>query len=307
MALGPNVCRPHGGGNRQSISLYRIGSNSFIPMDHRCRHRLNWHLLEVVIVVNLPTVKNRGFMAMLFGSGSQPVAEDSAIKSETLMRLQELCLKHTFVNVRFVNRIDCSFQSLILKVDPDSQSLLIDEFFPMHADIAIIPGENIEIISTGKGLPIKFVSVVGSIEILDGSPAYRIALPKKIKANQRREYFRVAVHNDMNTRLRINLSGGDMAMCRIINLSSSGVSFSVDKNISERLASNRNLKDAKFTLPDGDMLSCNLEVKSYEYRKPPYRCTVIGARFDNLPRPSQKQLDKLIFTLQRLSRRTASS
>ena len=57
-------------------------------MDHRCRHRLNWHLLEVVIVVNLPTVKNRGFMAMLFGSGSQPVAEDSAIKSETLMRLQ---------------------------------------------------------------------------------------------------------------------------------------------------------------------------------------------------------------------------
>lgn len=307
MALGPNVCMPHGGGNRQSISLYRIGSNSFIPMDHRCWHRLNWHLLEVVIVVNLPTVKNRGFMAMLFGSGSQPVAEDSAIKSETLMRLQELCLKHTFVNVRFVNRIDCSFQSLILKVDPDSQSLLIDEFFPMHADIAIILGENIEIISTGKGLPIKFVSVVGSIEILDGSPAYRIALPKKIKANQRREYFRVAVHNDMNTRLRINLSGGDMAMCRIINLSSSGVSFSVDKNISERLASNRNLKDAKFTLPDGDMLSCNLEVKSYEYRKPPYRCTVIGARFDNLPRPSQKQLDKLIFTLQRLSRRTASS
>ena len=258
-------------------------------------------------MVNLPTVKNRGFMAMLFGSGSQPVAEDSAIKSETLMRLQELCLKHTFVNVRFVNRIDCSFQSLILKVDPDSQSLLIDEFFPMHADIAIIPGENIEIMSTGKGLPIRLVSVVGSIEMLDGSPAYRIALPKKIKANQRREYFRVAVHNDMNTRLRINLSGGDMAMCRIINLSSSGVSFSVDKNISERLASNRNLKDAKFTLPDGDMLSCNLEVKSYEYRKPPYRCTVIGARFDNLPRPSQKQLDKLIFTLQRLSRRTASS
>ena len=246
-------------------------------------------------------------MAMLFGSGSQPVAEDSAIKPETLMRLQELGLKHTFVNVRFINRIDCSFQSLILKVDPDSQSLLIDEFFPMHADIAIIPGENIEIMSTGKGLPIRFVSVVGSIEMLDGSPAYRIALPKKIMANQRREYFRVAVHNDMSTRLRINLSGGDMAMCRIINLSSSGVSFSVDKNISERLASNRNLKDAKFTLPDGDMLSCNLEVKSYEYRKPPHRCTVIGARFDNLPRPSQKQLDKLIFTLQRLSRRTASS
>jgi hypothetical protein len=57
--------------------------------------------------------------------------------------------------------------------------LLIDEFFPMHADIVIIPGENIEIMSTGKGLPIRFVSVVGSIEMLDGSPAYRIALPKK--------------------------------------------------------------------------------------------------------------------------------
>lgn len=258
-------------------------------------------------MLNLRPGKNHGFMAMLFGSRVQSVAEESEIKPETLIRLQELCLKHTFVNVRFVDRIDCSFQSLILKVDPVNQSLLIDEFFPMQADIAIIPGENIEITSSSKGLPIKFSSVIGSIEILDGSPAYRIALPKKIRANQRREYFRVAVDYDMNTRLRINLADGDMANCQIINMSSSGVSFSVNKNISEQLVSNRNLNDAKFVMPDGSILSCDLEVKSYEYRKPPHRCTVIGARFDSLPRSSQKQLDKLIVSLQRLSRRTTTS
>lgn len=258
-------------------------------------------------MLNLRPGKNHGFIAMLFGSRAQLAAEEPEVKPETLVRLQELCLKHTFVNVRFVDRADCSFQSLILKVDPLNQSLLIDEFFPMQADIAIIPGENIEITSSSKGLPIKFSSAIGSIEILDGSPAYRIALPKKIRANQRREYFRVAVDRDMNTRLRINLSGGDMAMCQIINMSSSGMSFSVNKNVSEQLASNRKLKDAKFTLPDGSILSCDLDVKSYEYRKPPHRCTVIGARFDSLPRSSQKQLDKLIVNLQRLSRRTTTS
>ncbi len=258
-------------------------------------------------MLNLRPGKNHSFMAMLFGSRAPSVAEEPEIKPETLIRLQELCLKHSFVNVRFIDRVNCSFQSLILKVDPVNQSLLIDEFFPMQADIAIIPGENIEITSSGKGLPVKFSSAIGSIEILDGSPAYRIALPKKIRANQRREYFRVAVDYDMNTRLRINLSGGDMVMCQIINMSSSGMSFSVDKNVSEQLASNRKLKDAKFTLPDGSILNCDLEVKSYEYRRPPHRCTVIGARFDSLPRSSQKQLDKLIVTLQRLSRRTAAS
>lgn len=249
--------------------------------------------------------KNQGFLSFLFGGKNHQAANEVKIKPETLIRLQELCAKHTFVNVNFTDRINCSFQSLILRVEPKNQSMLIDEFFPLQPDMAIMPGESIEITSIGKGLPIKFSSSIGAIEMLDGSPAYRIALPSKVKANQRRDFFRINVDRDMETRLRINLAGGDIAYCDIINLSSSGIGFRVDKNLSEQLSANRLLKNATLTLPDHGVISCDLEVKSYEYRKPPHRCTVVGARFLAMPRTSQKQLDKLMITLQREVKKTA--
>ena len=243
--------------------------------------------------------KSRGFIASLLSFTHQEEVEPPAVKPETLVRLQELCAKHTFVNVNFVDRNDCSFQSLILKVDVVHQSLLIDELFPMQADMSVVPGENIEITSSGKGLPVKFSSTIATIEMLDGSPAYRIALPRKVKANQRREFFRLSVSKDVEVGLRIPLVGGNLALCNVLNVSSSGVGFSIDKNISEQLQSSRILRGVKLSLPDSTSIYCDLEVKSYEYRKPPHRCTVMGARFFELATPMQKQLDKAMVSLQR--------
>ena len=236
---------------------------------------------------------------ILSSSGSRAAAQQKAADSETLIRLQKLCTSHTFVNVRFVDRDDSSFQSLILKVDSHHQSLLIDELFPMQADMAVTPGENIEITSSG-GLPVQFSSTIGAIEILDGAPAYRISLPTRVRANQRREFFRVAVNRDMETRLLID---GGSCQCEILNLSNSGISFRVENNICEKIQSNRNIKDARLLLPDSSVLYCDLEVKSYEYRRPPQRGTVVGARFIDLPKTTQKQLDKLVSRLQREAKR----
>jgi c-di-GMP-binding flagellar brake protein YcgR len=201
--------------------------------------------------------------------------------------------------VKFVERTDCSFQSLILKVDAKKQSLLIDELFPLQPGVSIIPGEHIEITTSGKGLPVKFKSAIGTIEILDGSPAYRIILPRKVKANQRREFFRVAVSREMETELRIVVAGGSLVHCDLFNISSSGIGFSIDKNITEQIQSSRILQSAKLFLPDNSILQCDLEVRCYEYRRPPHRCTAIGARFVNLSPASQRVLDKLVTQLQR--------
>lgn len=242
--------------------------------------------------------KNLGFIAHLFRSKSDKESQPSpTVKPETLVRLRELCAKHTFVDVSFSDRQDHAYQSLIIKVDVDSQSLLIDELYPLQTNMNIGPGEHIEITSCGKGLPVKFSSTITAIEMHEGSPAYRIALPRKVKANQRREFFRVSTRNEAGFQLRIPLTGG--GSCNVLDLSSSGIGFRVDKNISEQLRAHRIIEDARLTLPDNTVVYCDIEVRSFEYRKPPQRCTLVGATLLDIARPAQKQLDKLLIRLQR--------
>jgi len=251
--------------------------------------------------------KSPGLMARLFGG--KPAAAKVAPRSanvETLVRLNELCEKHTFVDVRFVGREDVAYQSLIIDVDAKNQSLRIDELYPLDRGIKILVGEEIEITSRGKGLPVTFTSSIIAREIHEGNPAYRVALPAAISANQRRSFFRIGVSRDMNVRLHIPLEGGSLGLCTILNISSAGIGFKFDKNIGEQIRSNRMISGAKLTLPDDFVMYCDLEVRSYDYKRAPDRHTLVGAKIDNLSPGEKKQFDKCLLKLQRAAKRGGS-
>ena len=246
-------------------------------------------------------VKKGGFMARLFGFSGDDVEpeERPMIDAETLIRLNELCDKHTFVNVEFTNAENQSYQSLIIKVDNKQQSLLIDELYPVDPSLVVSPGEAIQITTSGKGVPVKFASVIEAVEMFEGSPAYRVALPRKLSANQRREFFRIPIHQDMGLRFQVPVEGGSVRTCVLLNLSSNGVRFTIDKNITEQFRLDRMIRQARMTMPDGTVFYCDLEVRSYEYRKIPDRFTIIGARLVDVLKKDQKQLDNFLISKQR--------
>lgn len=251
--------------------------------------------------------KSLGLIARLFGN-KKPVEKPVKrhVDPEILVRLNELCEKHTFVDVSFVGRSGMAYQSLIIDVDAKSQSIRIDELYPLENEKKIVVGEEIEITSRGKGLPVQFTSTITALEIYEGSPAYRIALPSKIKANQRRGFFRIDVTRDMDISLHIPLKEGGLGFCTILNISSSGVSFKFDKNITDQIGANRILKSAKLTLPGNIAMYCDLEVRSYDFKRAPYRYTLIGAKIDDLSPAEKKQFDKYLLKLQREAKRVES-
>ncbi len=249
--------------------------------------------------------KALAFISSLFGLEGEPAK--SAIRPvnpDTLLRLEQLCRSHSFVEVSFPEQGGRSYQSLILDINAEQRCALIDELFPALTQ-PVLPGEPIEVVSQGKGLPMRFRSEILSLEIVDGVPACRIALPRKIHAKQRRHYFRMAIPEDIDVSLRLPLADGQMKLCKVNNLSSSGIQLKINRDVTRQLRSSHVLEGARLMLPDKEVIHCDLEVRSYEYRKLPSRHTLVGGRLRCVAQPAQRKLDKLLADLQRLSLKEA--
>lgn len=234
-----------------------------------------------------------------------PDAEVRASFEQTVIRLQQMVEERSFVDVRFPGRADSVYQSLILKVDPHERYVLIDELFPAHGQFFISPGDEVEITSVRRGIPVRFHSWVKSISIdeIDGLPAYRLALPDSVEAKQRRTHFRLALDTDSGVRLRIRAPDGDRLLCTVLNLSQTGLGFSCQGNLTDVLRQGPLLRNSLLTIPGLPDLSCDLEARSFEFRKQPHRHTVVGARLENLAPAAAKQLEQYLVLTQRHQRR----
>jgi len=239
---------------------------------------------------------------------AQPEAEPRAGLEQTVIRLQQMVEERSFVDVRFPGRADSVYQSLILRVDPVERYVLIDELFPAHGTYFIAPGDEVEITSIRRGIPVRFHTWVKSISIdeHDGLPAYRLALPDTVEAKQRRSHFRLPVDPDSGLRLRIRGPDGDRMLCTVLNLSQSGVAFSCPGNLTERLRQGARLPNSVLSIPGAADVTCDLEARSFEFRKQPHRHTVVGARIDTLGPAAAKQLEQYLMLTQRQQRRESA-
>jgi c-di-GMP-binding flagellar brake protein YcgR len=224
---------------------------------------------------------------------------------QVVIRLQQLVEERSFVEVRFPGRSDSAYQSLILKVDPLERYLLIDELFPAHGAFFVTPGDEVEVTSVRRGIPVRFSSWIKAISLdeADGYPAYRLALPDSVEAKQRRKTFRVTVDVETGLKLRIRGPDGERQLCTVQDLSLGGLGFSCQGNLGEMLRANNQLKNSVLSIPGLPDISCDLEVRKFEFRRAPYRHTVVGSRFEGLGSAGEKQVEQFLVMLQRQTRR----
>ena len=251
-------------------------------------------------------------MKKLFGSllgkknaPSDPLTQDIDRVQETIIRLQQLVEERSFVEVRFPMKSSHAFQSLILKVDPVERYLLIDELFPANRSIMATSGDVVEITSVSRGMPVKFQTTIHSVSIDDGDgmPAYRLELPGNVSADQRRRNFRLPVEQASGVQLRIRNADGSTLLCTVLNVSHGGVGFSCQGNISERLRSETLLKNCRLRLPDNEEIKIDLEVRSFEYRRHPYRHTLVGTRIAKIEQTDERIIGQFLVGMQRQLRR----
>jgi c-di-GMP-binding flagellar brake protein YcgR len=89
----------------------------------------------------------------------------------------------------------------------------------------------------------------------------------------------------------------------VLNLSQTGLGFSCQGNLTDALRQGPLLRNCVLTIPGQPEIACDLEARSFEFRKQPHRHTVVGARIDNLAPAAAKQLEQYLVLTQRQQRR----
>jgi c-di-GMP-binding flagellar brake protein YcgR len=95
-------------------------------------------------------------------------------------------------------------------------------------------------------------------------------------------------------------------LCTVQDLSFGGLGFSCQGNLTDALRANNQLGNSTLSIPGMSDISCDLEARSFEFRRKPYRHTVVGARFVSLTGTAEKQLEQYLTLLQRQQRREST-
>lgn len=241
----------------------------------------------------------KSFFAKLFTKSGGGDAESS----NYLSNLERLQKQHSFIEVKIL-RLARSYQSMILKIDHEEQTLLIDDLFPPDNTTDVLTGDTFEITSQSKKDPLHFFSRLLAKETLNGSPMYRIELPKEMALNQGRSAYRVYVGNEQDLHIQLpNLDGRSIA-ATIINLSPEGIKIDFDTDVSEYVYTDNILEDCCVNLPIDANIYCDITIKNAYLMRTPTHHVLAGGTLSIANPAERNKLEQYLIAVQRRQRRT---
>lgn len=213
----------------------------------------------------------------------------------TLYRAQR---NHSFLEVT-IEDDDVVYQSMILALDPEERTILIDELFPLG--FVGLPGQKVKLrIRLSGGRKINFDSEIVQQHQHDGTPLYVLAMPNNIDTDQRRNAFRLSIGDRFSIDSRFEGPDQKPYYGRLRNLSSTGVAL--DVFLETESANSFNYDDAlrhvKFDFA-GINFDCGLALRNVEEVDEEPGHFLIGGEFTDMDPHDQRTLERSIMRIQR--------
>lgn len=223
-------------------------------------------------------------------------SEQDLVRHHIFVALQRAMMARTMLEVR-VQGDERVYQSLILELDSDEGTVLIDELFP--GTYEGVPGQKMDICLRQKGgRSLRFAATILQRHSYDGAPIYVINMPEDLNQDQRRASFRLPI--DTEIMVESHFVGPDHCHYtgQLRNLSSGGLCLATDQDDRIALAYDDVLKDLIFEY-EGVQVECEAKVKNIitdiETRNP----TQVGVQFQQMSTSEHRQLEQLILKMQR--------
>ncbi|MBT2373992.1 flagellar brake protein [Pseudomonas fluorescens] len=217
----------------------------------------------------------------------------------TLRLLQE---SHDPLIITFHER-NQRFQSYLVDVDRESQSLALDEMIPRDGERYLENGEAFRIEGFHEGVRVAWESN-GTLTIseTDGHRSYNGSMPVEVVYHQRRSAFRAALK--LAQLVNVELGGEKLKASingKLLDISATGCKLRFDGDISERLQLGQVYDRFIAALPFGSM-STAVELR-YLHFEEKIDTTFAGVRFHNMSGLVQRQVERFVYQLQREARR----
>jgi c-di-GMP-binding flagellar brake protein YcgR len=192
---------------------------------------------------------------------------------------------------------DTIYQSLLLELDNEEKTILIDEFFPGTAFVA--PGQVLRLSIRQKGgRSLKFQSRVLETYHYDDAPLYVIAMPDFIDYDQRRNAFRLPVDSALAVDVDFTAPDQKIYCGRIGDISATGLSLHLPKAPECELLYGNRLENVNFEFAQ-ITISSDLTIRNVPHKIEPDASVRIGAEFVNLSASQAKDLELTILQIQR--------
>ena len=240
----------------------------------------------------------------VFGLKKSPENELDIARRHVFLTLQQAMMARALVEVSLFGD-DTTYQSLILELDSDEQTILIDELFP--STYAAIPGQHLSLnIRQKGGRSITFDAMILQRHNLDDAPIYVITMPDNLDLDQRRAAFRLPI--DTTIVIESHFVGPDRCQhsARLHNISANGLCLEADYEDGFQLSSGDMLNDVAFDF-GGVHIECDAAVRNIvadDDSLDPYR---FGVEFVHMPVNEHRQLEQAILHMQREQLRRGES
>ncbi|MEE8058408.1 MAG: flagellar regulator YcgR PilZN domain-containing protein [Pseudomonadales bacterium] len=232
--------------------------------------------------------------------GNKPVnggkPKEDAVLNYIYLHLHQALRNRSFVEV-LVNGDDVLYQSMILWLDPEERTILIDELFP--TGLIGLSGQKVQVsIRQQAGRKLKFNSVIIEQHRYEGTPIYVLAMPEGLESDQRRNAYRLPISEKITIEPHFIGPDDQTYLARLRNLSSSGIAMEVEVDDVNGFGYDDQLTHLAFDFA-GINIDCGLAVRNVEFTEPAANRVLIGAEFVDLPPPDQRVLEKSIMRIQR--------
>ncbi len=234
----------------------------------------------------------------------QPSAHSDAVADDRYDVLDSLRREHTLITVH-APRLARSYQSIILQLEADASTLIIDELFPAEGRNLLVPGDTLEVIARGD-CSLRFYSRLLERRPTLNTTVYVLELPDEIGAAHRRRSYRVYVELEHGLRLSVNDPEGEPISAQLVNLSADGVKLSLPAVAQRWAAPHHHFDPAVITLPGGYQLDVAIELLNLYPLRSPRPLLLAGGKLTIASAVHRTRLEQYLAALQRRQRRRAS-
>lgn len=218
--------------------------------------------------------------------------------------LSSLQRHHSPMTVHF-RGVDQSYLSLVLAVDRKEQVFYLDELNPPSGHKRALAGEEFSVRGAEEGISIFFshCKVLKVIEEDDGA-VYRVAFPKTLMHNQKRDAFRAHVMRSLEVPVSLLSYERQQPMpARLLDISSTGCKLEFETLVEPAFKPLEIFEEMTISLPEFEKeVTLPVEARHAIYNEHKSR-TTCGFRFINVDGRTQAEIDRFVIFLQREARR----
>lgn len=220
--------------------------------------------------------------------------------SEIASLLSLLHRQHASITINFHGQSQ-HYASMILEVDRNQQAFFLDEFNPPSGHKRAMAGEIFSVRASTSGLSIFFshCQLISVIEEDEGA-VYKVALPKVLRHDQKREAFRARVLASMRAPVTLLSYEREKPIPgRLIDLSNGGCNLVCEQLVEPPFRNLEIFEELTLDIKDFERsvtVAAEARRVSYDEHKQVTRC---GFRFINVDGATQAEIDRLVMFLQR--------